>query len=205
MRDDSLLPADQTAALDEAFVLVDRERDVDSLAVADAAHVDEAVLDRHGSATDVDSVELGANDPDAIQHDAVHLVDLDAVLTADDGDVLDGDIGVAHLDPADNDRAAVADQPLAPVDHERTAVDSRSEVDSRGQMRVPDAACDDEGQRDGRSERDARAAELAAVLRVGETKPWEDRLAEDLCEEPRRSEQGERNRKRCADVEGDDD
>src|SRR5438034_1034087 len=103
MRDDSLLPADQTAALDEAFVLVDRERDVDSLAVADAAHVDEAVPDRHGSATDVDSVELGA------------------------------------------------------------------------------------------------------VLSVGETKPWEDGVAEDLCEEPRRSEQGERDRKRRADVEGDDD
>ena len=105
VRDDPLLAADDGAAGDHRLARVHVVRDVDSLAVGDAAHVDVAVRDRDRLAADVDAVELRADDGDVVEHDAAHPVDGDAVDAADDGDVADLDVLVRDDDAAADDGA----------------------------------------------------------------------------------------------------
>ncbi len=67
-------------------------------------------------------------DEDAVEQDVARLVDLDAVLASDDGDVADRHVARADDDAAADDGAGRADERLALVDHERPAMDSRGEV-----------------------------------------------------------------------------
>ena len=82
MGDDPLEAAGDRAALDEARRLVEAERDVDSLDEGGRKRADHAVADLDLAAADVDPVQLGALDEDAVELDTVGAVDLDAVLAA---------------------------------------------------------------------------------------------------------------------------
>ena len=134
-----------------------------------APRVDRAVADLDVAAADVDAVELRARDGDAVEHDVARLVDVDPVLAADDGDVADRDAARANDDAAADDRARVADERLALVDHERPLVHAGREVHDRRPHAVRGAGGAGEDERDDRAATaGAGAAELAAVLRVGQ-------------------------------------
>ena len=133
-----------------------------------AARVDRAVADRDVAVTHVDAVELRARDGDAVEHDVAHVLDVDAVLAADDAHVADRHAARADDDAAAHDGAGLADQRLARVDHERPGVHAAAEMDGRRLNGVRGAGGareegDDDGRRGGPG-----AAELAAVLGVGE-------------------------------------
>ena len=61
---------------------------------------------------DVDPVQLRADDADVVELDAACALDVDPVLAADHGQVLDRDAVGAHDDPAADDRARLADEHL---------------------------------------------------------------------------------------------
>ena len=118
---------------------------------------------------------------------------------ADDGDVADLDVLVRDDDPAEDDRARVADELLAAVDEQRALVDAGREMHDRRLVRVPEPARRRERRgRRGDHERAAAQAELAAVLRVREPPRRQQRVAEHLREHPRGREETERDRERRA-------
>ena len=162
--DDPLEPADDRAALDEARLQVEAERDVDPLRVGARQRADRAVADLDLAAADVDPVELALprrRRPRARRCRRVHL---DPVLAAADGHVADGDVVGRDHDPAADDRPGLARDRLRVVEDERPLVDPGREVDGR-RLDGPGGP-DDREQRDRRGgrERRAGAAELAAVL-----------------------------------------
>src|SRR5207247_1300879 len=114
---DALAAADDGAAFDHAHAHVRREGDVDPLGVA-PGRGDRAVANRHATAPDVDPVERRPDHVHAVEEDVAGLLDVDAVLAADDGDVADGDVTRVDHDPSPDDGAPLADEVLAPVDHE---------------------------------------------------------------------------------------
>ena len=95
----------------------------------------------------------------------------------------------------------VADQDLAPRDHERALVHAGGKVDDRTEPRVGGGGGTGERNADGERRDAAQASELAAVLRVAEPKQREPRLREDLREQPAGREERERLRKRRDHVE----
>ena len=95
------------------------------------------------------------------------------------------------------------DQPLRPVEHERPLMDACREANG-GRLRHPGDA-EHGGERDRRRapERAARAAELTAVLRVGEVREREPGVAQDLAEEPGGAEQRQCSGKRRPEADPD--
>jgi hypothetical protein len=81
------MPPTIVQPLDHAHPHVHVERDVDALADLVPEHVDGAVLDHDPRRADVDAVELRALHGDAVEDRAVDVLDVDAVLAAEDGDV----------------------------------------------------------------------------------------------------------------------
>ena len=112
----------------------------------------------------------------------LRVLDVDAVLTAHDGDVPERDMARANDDPAAHD---AADKRLGMPDHERS-LHGAVQVHRRRPHRVGGAEPGDERHADGRRHDHAAAPELAAGLAVLEPKPREDRLREDLRARARR-------------------
>ena len=151
-----------------------------------------AVADRDGAAAHVDAVEARPADDDVVERDVLRLLDVEAVVAAEDGHVADLHAARAHDDPAAHDRARLADEVLAPVDHERALVDARAQVHGRRAVGPGDPAREREQRERERRRRGAGGAELAAVLAVGQPQAREDGMDEHLGGEPARRVEGER-------------
>ena len=182
-------------------MLVPRERDVDPLGPRVAEAVDRAVPDRHRRAADVDAVELGARDRDALESHAVGRVDLDSVLAADHRDVPDRHVIGEDDDATPHDCPRLAVEHLAASNHDRPSVDTGREVDG-GRLRRPRGPQhEQERRRCERDERRAASAQLAAVLGIRQANQRQAGVAEHLREQPRADEEPDRGLEWRRDVE----
>src|SRR5581483_4973803 len=131
MRRYAVHPAGYRAAFDERPSHVHGVGDVDSLSELVPEHVDAAIPDDYPGEAHVDPVEPRAGDGDAVENGSVDVLDRDPVVAPDDGDVLDGHPARPDDDSAAYDRARVADEHLAPCDHDGPLVHARREMHDR--------------------------------------------------------------------------
>ena len=142
-----------------------------------------AVADRDVAAADVDPVERRTRRRDALEHDVVGAVDLDPVLAADDGHVADasrrrrGSRSRLGRSRPPRRRASGACRGRAGLGGRRPA-GGRSAAASPRPCRAPASSASGAAA----DERHAAAAELAAVLGVGEAQQRQPRVREQLRE-----------------------
>ena len=192
VRDDALAPAADVAALDEARREGRREGDVDPLRTGHRRRVDRAVADRERAAASVDAVQRRAAHGDAVEHDVLAVAHLDPDLAAEHGHVADRDVVGLDPDAAADDCARVADERLRLVEDERPLVHAGREPHDR-RLGDPGHAEDREERRgDGRREREPRAAQLSAFIRVVEPQDRQSRMDDDLRDEPRAGKEQQR-------------
>ena len=181
-----------------------RERDVDALRARDVGRVDLAVADDERAAPRADPVHGRAGDAHVLEHDVLAVAHLDPDLAAEDGQVAHRHVVGADQDAAADDGTAAL-QDLRAVEDERACDRAAVQVDD-GRLGGPGGA-EDGQERDGcgRGERVAAAAELAAVVAVGEVERRQEGVADHLREQPREDEEPERRAERCRHVEPPDE
>ena len=162
-----------------------------------AGAVAEQMVDHHPGIQHAHGVQGEAQHAHVVEHDVLCMLDVDAVLAADDRHVPQGDVIRTDADPSLHD---AADERLGMADHERPA-HGPVQVNGRRPNRVGPAEPADHDDRDRARRERTGSARFAARLRVLEPKARQEPVREDLRGEPTGGVEEERKPQRRGDGE----